>query len=77
MAAGFKHGIFKDSPCKDCVPPKRHEACHDTCEEYQALKRKCEELNRKISEAKQIELLNYKSRTVGMSLRRKMKGENR
>ena len=20
--------------CKDCKPPKRHPACHDTCEEY-------------------------------------------
>lgn len=20
--------------CKDCVPPKRHRACHDTCPEY-------------------------------------------
>ncbi|MEE1302461.1 MAG: hypothetical protein UHD64_06725 [Bacteroidales bacterium] len=20
--------------CKDCVPPKRHPGCHDTCEEY-------------------------------------------
>lgn len=21
-------------PCKGCVPPKRHEACWDTCPEY-------------------------------------------
>ena len=21
-------------PCKGCVPPKRHPACHDTCKEY-------------------------------------------
>ena len=21
-------------PCWGCVAPKRHEACHDTCEEY-------------------------------------------
>lgn len=20
--------------CKDCIPPKRHIGCHDTCEEY-------------------------------------------
>lgn len=20
--------------CKNCVPPKRHRACHDTCKEY-------------------------------------------
>lgn len=20
--------------CKDCVPPKRHTACHDSCTEY-------------------------------------------
>ena len=24
--------------CKNCVPPKRHLACHDTCEEYRAEK---------------------------------------
>lgn len=77
MSAGFKHGIFKDSPCKGCVPPKRHEACHDHCEEYLELKRKCEEMNKKIAEAKQIEQMNYKSKSVGASLRRKMKGEIR
>lgn len=21
-------------PCRYCVPPKRHEACHDTCPDY-------------------------------------------
>lgn len=21
-------------PCKDCVPPERHEACHDHCPKY-------------------------------------------
>lgn len=21
-------------PCKDCVPPKRHPACHGTCSEF-------------------------------------------
>ena len=24
--------------CKGCVAPKRHTACHDTCEEYKAEK---------------------------------------
>ena len=24
----------KDCPCLGCVPPKRHEACHDSCEAY-------------------------------------------
>jgi hypothetical protein len=71
----WRHEIFKDSPCKDC--DKRHPACHDTCEGYQALKRRSEEYNKKIAEAKQIELLNYKSRSIGVSLRRKMKGEIR
>lgn len=77
MAYGFKNGIFKDGPCKDCVPPKRHGGCHDHCEEFLELKRKCEEMNKKIAEAKQIEMMNYKSRSIGVSLRRKMKGEIR
>lgn len=25
-------------PCKDCVAPKRHEACHDSCPEYKEWK---------------------------------------
>ena len=29
--------------CKFCVPPKRHLACHDTCEEYLEEKSKYEE----------------------------------
>lgn len=24
--------------CKNCVPPERHIACHDTCEKYKAAK---------------------------------------
>lgn len=23
-----------DHPCKNCVPPKRHRACWDHCDEY-------------------------------------------
>jgi len=30
--------------CKDCKPPKRHAACHDTCEEYIAEKKHIEEI---------------------------------
>lgn len=36
-------------PCKDCVPPKRHPACHDTCKEYlevKALEQKRKNANR-------------------------------
>jgi hypothetical protein len=66
-----------DCPCKGCVPPKRHEACHDTCQEYKEMKRNTAEINRKIAEARQIELLHRTSRSTGVSLRRKMKGENR
>jgi hypothetical protein len=25
---------MNDCPCHGCVPPKRHEACHDSCKEY-------------------------------------------
>ena len=24
----------KNCPCRYCVPPKRHPACHDTCKDY-------------------------------------------
>lgn len=24
----------KDCPCRDCVAPERHEACHDSCQKY-------------------------------------------
>ena len=30
-------------PCKNCVPPKRHHACWDKCEEYQKTKTMDEE----------------------------------
>lgn len=26
-------------PCKDCVPPKRHHACWDNCDEYKEVKK--------------------------------------
>jgi len=28
--------------CKNCVAPKRHPGCHDTCKEYQSEKAKLE-----------------------------------
>ena len=37
-----------NSPCKGCVQPKRHPACHDTCPEYQAVKKADLELKQKI-----------------------------
>ena len=32
----------KISCCKNCIAPKRHLGCHDTCEEYQKEKAKHE-----------------------------------
>lgn len=29
---------MKDCPCNGCVPPKRHEACHDHCKEFKEWK---------------------------------------
>lgn len=29
----------KTYPCKGCVPPKRHPACHDHCPEYLDVKK--------------------------------------
>ena len=34
--------------CKDCVPPKRHPACHDTCEEYKKQKAEWDKTKEKI-----------------------------
>lgn len=25
---------MKNNPCRDCVAPKRHPGCHDTCGDY-------------------------------------------
>ena len=32
----WKMGLYSDCPCKDCVPPKRHELCHSTCPDKKA-----------------------------------------
>lgn len=37
--------------CLNCVPPKRHPKCHDTCEEYQ--KEKAERDARKAKETEE------------------------
>lgn len=30
---------MKRHPCQDCVPPKRHRACWDNCDEYKENKK--------------------------------------
>ena len=30
--------MVKQCPCKGCVPPKRNEMCHSTCNEYKEWK---------------------------------------
>ena len=49
--------MAKPYPCKGCVPPKRHPACHDHCPEY--LKMKKEEDMRKHKDAGRDEARNY------------------
>lgn len=43
MGFTFNTRKRKDTHCKNCVPPKRHPGCHDTCELYQKDKAEWEE----------------------------------
>ncbi len=64
-----------EAPCKNCT--ERYPACHDHCQKYIEVMAKVRERAQKIAEAREIARLNYTSRGTGVSLRRKMKGENR
>lgn len=48
--------------CKDC--PNRHEACHDTCEKYQAARDEWEKRRKAISDAKNEPLYLYKVESI-------------
>lgn len=39
-----------NSPCKDCVPPKRKLLCHSFCKEYQEFVKEREEFLKKKNE---------------------------
>lgn len=41
--------------CKNCKPPKRHPACHDTCEEYKAYRASLDKRNDVIRQNKTAE----------------------
>lgn len=62
-----------NTPCKECVKPKRHLGCHDHCEEYQAARAEYENIknaaraNKKANE----ELDRYLSEQITKTLRRK------
>jgi hypothetical protein len=45
--------------CKDCIPPKRHTACHDTCEEYKKEKAELEAKKKWIKETAHPKLSSY------------------
>lgn len=32
-------------PCKNCVPPIRHEGCWDTCDKYIEIREKLDKIN--------------------------------
>lgn len=38
--------------CRNCKPPKRHDSCHATCEEYQQQKKAHDEYKEKVREGK-------------------------
>lgn len=59
-------------PCKDCT--KRHTACHDTCEEYLAVKAKnqaCEDEYRKNMEARDYTISQVRRNTDYIARNRK------
>ena len=41
-------GNNSDCPCNGCVPPKRNETCHPTCEEYLKWRKKQDAKNAEI-----------------------------
>ena len=58
-----------NTPCKECVKPKRHLGCHDHCEEYQAARAEYE--NIKNAARANEELYRYISEQITKTLRRK------
>lgn len=48
-------------PCRGCVPPKRHRACHDTCPDYLAEKAILDEMKaeRDKAKAKEVDYIEY------------------
>ena len=55
--------------CKNCIPPKRHLACHDTCEEYLGEKAKYEHEKAVIRKRKDLETDIYNIEYSGMRKR--------
>jgi len=47
---GYRTGI---TCCKDCVAPKRHFKCHETCEEYKNEKAQFEQTKENIKKMKE------------------------
>lgn len=45
--------------CKNCVPPKRHDSCHATCEEYLKEKAQFEEDKKKVKENESPKITAY------------------
>lgn len=55
---------FRDSPCRGCVEPKRHQGCHGKCTEYQNHLKEFEAFKKQIEEAKSQDRLykDYKNK---------------
>lgn len=54
-----------DYSCKDCVPPKRHPGCHDTCPIHKAEKEAYQE-----KKAEAIKRHEFENCIAGITIRR-------
>lgn len=63
-------------PCRYCVPPKRHPACHDTCKEFRdakALEQERKNAERGRKEATQYTMENM-MKTNNFNVKKKREG---
>ncbi len=70
VGSGFLYGNTQKiiRCCKDCKPPKRRPACHDSCPDYLAEKNKMQEIKNAENVDKQIK--DYHSEMIDKRLKR-------
>lgn len=59
---GLNTNYLPQSPCKDCVPPTRHEGCHSSCQLFLDYEKAATEARNKAKEKRSVysEYLGYK-----------------
>ena len=53
--------------CRDCVAPKRHEACHGDCPEYAAEKAEYDRLKAKDDNRRKVKNAIYNQRSINVA----------